>query len=59
MSEKEKQMAADILGVFVRLPENKQHRLLGVAEGMEMASNMSKEPRPNDQEVQWEEGINS
>lgn len=47
MSEKQMQMAADILGVFVRLPENKQHRLLGVAEGMEMASNMSEAPKPD------------
>lgn len=59
MSEKEKKMSADILGIFTGLPENERHRLLGVAEGLAMASNMSKEPRPNDQEVQWEEGINS
>lgn len=43
MSEKEKKMAADILGIFAGLPENKQHRLLGVAEGMEMANEMRNE----------------
>lgn len=38
MSEKEKQLATDILDIFERLPESKKQRLLGVAEGMEMAS---------------------
>lgn len=38
MSEKEKQLALDILGIFERLPEPQQHRLVGVAEGLDMAS---------------------
>lgn len=38
MSEKEKQLASDILGIFERLPESQQHRLVGVAEGLDMAS---------------------
>lgn len=59
MSEKEKQIVEDIRTIVTGLPENEKHRILGVAEGLAMASNMSKEPRPNDQEVQWEEGINA
>lgn len=59
MSEKEKQIVEDIRTIVTGLPENEKHRILGVAEGLAMASIMSKEPRPNDQEVQWEEGINS
>lgn len=38
MSEKEKQLALDILGIFDRLPEVKKQRLVGVAEGLDMAS---------------------
>lgn len=38
MSEKEKQLALDIIGIFDRLPEPQQHRLVGVAEGLDMAS---------------------
>lgn len=38
MSEKEKQLALDIIGIFDRLPEVKKQRLVGVAEGLDMAS---------------------
>ena len=43
MSEKEKKLAEDIMGIFERLPDGKRQRLLGVAEGMEMASTVSQE----------------
>lgn len=36
MSEKEKQLALDIIGIFDRLPEVKKQRLVGVAEGLDM-----------------------
>lgn len=38
MSDKEKRLSAEIIGIFDRLPEVKKHRLVGVAEGLDMAS---------------------
>ena len=38
MSEQEKKLASDILDIFERLPESQQHRLVGVAEGLDMAA---------------------
>lgn len=38
MSEKEKQLAENILGIFEQLPTDKKHQLLGVAQGMEIAT---------------------
>lgn len=43
MREKEKKLASDILGIFERLPEPQQHRLVGVAEGLDMAAAAAKE----------------
>lgn len=42
MSEQEKKLAQDILGIFERLPEPQQHRLVGVAEGLDMATSGAK-----------------
>ena len=39
MSEKESKAAEAILSIFDRLPEAKKERLLGVAEGLDMAAN--------------------
>lgn len=38
MSEHERELATTIVEIFDRLPETKQQRLLGVAEGMDMAA---------------------
>ena len=38
MSEKEKQLAENILGIFDQLPDAKKHQLLGVAQGMDISS---------------------
>lgn len=38
VNEHEKELTATIVEIFDRLPENKQQRLLGVAEGMDMAA---------------------
>ena len=40
MSEKEKQLASDILHIFEQLPEPEKHQLLGVAQGMDIASGL-------------------
>lgn len=40
MNEEEKRLAADILGIFARLPETRQHQLLGAAQGMDMMSGL-------------------
>lgn len=42
MSEQEKKLASDILDIFKRLPESQQHRLVGVAEGLDMAAAAAK-----------------
>lgn len=49
MSEKEKKLAKDIMDVFDRLPEAKKQRLLGVAEGLDMAS-ATPEPKEKKEE---------
>ena len=46
MSEKEKKLASDILDIFERLPEPQQHRLVGVAEGLDMAAAAAKDSEP-------------
>ena len=48
MSEKEKQLASDILDIFERLPDPQKHRLVGVAEGMDMASQAAKDKKDSD-----------
>lgn len=61
MSEKEKRLAADILGIFARLPEKRQHQLLGAAQGMDMMSGLSEgrkkgaDGAPADGTEEWEE----
>ena len=40
MSEREKQIVNDLMDIVDQLPETQQHRLLGVAEGMSMASSV-------------------
>ena len=43
MSEKQKQLAEDILSASQQLPIEKQYQLLGVAQGMDMTP-VSEEP---------------
>lgn len=43
MSEREKDMAADIMDIFEQLPEEKKHQLLGVAQGMDIATDGKRE----------------
>lgn len=38
MSDKEKRLSAEIISIFDRLPDVKKQRLVGVAEGLDMAS---------------------
>ena len=51
MNEKEKKLAEDIMEIFDRLPESQQHRLVGVAEGMDIASSaLAKDDRPESEQ---------
>jgi len=47
MSEKEKNIADDIVQIFIGLPESKKQRLLGVAEGMKMVTDCSERQGAN------------
>ena len=38
MSDKEKKLAENILSIFEQLPSDKKHQLLGVAQGMDIAT---------------------
>lgn len=50
MSEKEKQLAENILGIFEQLSTEKKHQLLGVAQGMDISS-MPEPPEKPDKPV--------
>lgn len=43
MTEAEKKLVEEILEAVDKLPENKRHQLLGVAQGMEMAAGVKDE----------------
>ena len=47
MSEHERELATAIVEIFDRLPETKQQRLLGVAEGMDMAATANEKKEGN------------